>query len=369
MNKKLLIYVLMTLIVPTLTSELLSTFFEFNFGSPIVNVLILSLAIILLILIVELIVYFFPRFTGKSKAAISTKIKEISAPYKLPSGKPFYTEDSRLLAALASKDSYKKLPLLSYTFFFVVMVREYFSWIEFVNLTLLAKLGRELDIEVVIILESNESSLDSSTHRARDAARFKAEEETYKRIITSIFGGKVTIRSDSYYRKSDSKKYALEFHTLYVKRVLGYVRELEEGKIDYSALRHRFAYLEAIFPIICAADKNKSKEVLFILDRESSKETWSSAPLKDKIEKTGIYFINAATLDADESTGKNPVSMLNLLAPHIKIKEQLSVLSDKSKQTILYLLRAATDDYEQYDENKDVEITMIIQKIKAKYNI
>lgn len=365
-NKKFLIYALMALILPTLTSEMLAALFSFEFSSPFLGILCIAGAIVALIAGVELCLYFAPRWKGKTATSVAEEIAEISRPYTL-SGAPFYTPDARFLRDLAKKDADKKRPLASYSLFFVVMVREYFSWIDFVNLSFLAKLSKKTGIEATVILEGDENAMDSSVHRARSAARFRAEEENYKRIISAIFGGNVTLRSSLYYRHSDAKKYAFEFHTLYVKRFLGYIRQLERKEITYPILKHKLAYLESVFPVISTADRTGKRETVLILDRENSKTTWSESPLREKIEDTGVYFINAGTIPIPADSAAS--LFLDLLASHAEIKERLGAVDTGVKAVMRDLLRASIDDYEQYDSDVDVEIGILIQKIKAKYSI
>ena len=367
-NKKILIYALMALILPTLTSELLAALFSFEFSSPILGILLIAGIIVAVIVGVELCLYFAPRLKGTSVTTVAQKITESSLPYRLAGGAPFYTADERFLHELTKRDANKKRPLASYSLFFVVMVREYFSWIDFVNLSFLAKLSKRTGIEATVILEGDENAMDSSIHRARSAARFRAEEEKYKRIISSIFGGNVTIRSALYYRHSDAKKYAYEFHTLYVKRFLGYIKQLESGEITYSMLKHKLSYLESVFPVISTADKTRRRETVLILDRENSKSTWSESPLREKIEDAGVYFINAGTIPIPKDEGAAVLS-LDLLAPHVKIREQLEGIDDEVKCVMRELLRAAIDADDEYGGSMDEEIAILIREIKAKYGI
>ena len=365
-NKKILVYALMALILPTLTSELLSALFAFEFASPLFGILAIALAIAAVIAAVELFLYFAPRLKGKSAAVIAEEIAEISRPYTL-SGKPFYTPDERFLAGLAGRDATKKRPLASYSLFFVVMLKEYFSWIDFVNLAFLAKLAKRTGVAPVVILEGDEAAMDSSVHRARSAARFKAEEEKYRRIISSIFEGNVTVRDALYYRRSDAKRYAFEFHTLYVKRFLSYIRQLESGEITYPMLKHKLAYLESVFPVISTADRTGKRETVLILDRENSKKTWSESPLREKIEDAGVYFINAGTIEM--SAEDAAVLGVDLLASHKDIIDRLTPIGEEVKLVMRDLLRASLDEHEQYGGDLNAEIGILIEKIKSRYGI
>lgn len=370
-DKKIIVYVVGALVWQQIGNDLLAIYFSFNAGKWWLNLGIRVLLFAAAFVLLDAGMRLYTLFTQKSVDETVDAINAVGAQYQLPDGTALFqisqSGKKKLLRQLPGKRTTKK-----YRVFFVIPAKSYLSWMEFVYFDFLAKLKAKLNMEVVIALQSSEDALETGSFRARDAAAHEAEMEKCERIIRQIIGSDVQIKKDSYFKNREAKEYALEFHALFVEQMLQYTRMLEKGEIQYEAFKHKISLLESIFPIIALTAKGMKGDILFILDRANMHEIWQRDPLKQKVDNAPVCFVDGVTLrDSQGNAFKLSAKDGNIdfLASSRELKKQIADTPENLKQIIIKLLYACLQAEDAYDEAADVELHMLIQKLRSKYDL
>ena len=218
--------------------------------------------------------------------------------------------------------------------------------------------------------------MERGEFRARDASKYKKQAEKYEAFITNFFDGDVTIQHDTYFQQNEAKKYALDFHNLYIHRMLRYVKLLANGHISYLEFRHKLSILEAIFPVISICDKRKRGNFLFILDREDMHEILSEPPLSESLMRANYCFINATTIVGEDGNvvrlnNPSPEENIDLFSSNHTISHCIQQMPADVRSLAINLLGKCLDVAESdfFSDDPSTELTVIVQKLKTKYSI
>ena len=88
----------------------------------------------------------------------------------------------------------------------------------------------------------------------RDKEKYKRVHNKYADIACCVIDEDITIIDEEVFHRKNGKFFALNFHNVFVKQMLKYVKEFKEANrpiddMDYKLFNRRLSYIESVFPV------------------------------------------------------------------------------------------------------------------------
>ena len=298
---RILIFLIVSIVLP-MTAELITkTIGAELFGQEWIGLIIFIVVGVLIALAIDGIIRLIEQ---KKKAKISTSIvgiKKIGKRYRVPISdsefKPMFDvpeKEEDLAATLNGK--YR--PIIYYS----LSAKEYLNWIDYSYFCFMRDVKNALNCEVIVALHYNDKLRATNLTRETDLDSYKTICETYSGWVKKIIGDDVKILTEDEFYKKNPYDYAVDFHNIYVNKILEYVKLMDSStpddqRLDFEQFKRKLSYVESVFPIKEISSKYKKDKKVFVLDRVSFQEIWHNDETLNLIKKNNnIIFISATTL-------------------------------------------------------------------------
>ena len=124
--------------------------------------------------------------------------------------------------------------------------------------------------------------------------------KTQIKLIKNIIGDDVIIKTENKFYRENIKKYAEDYHNVYVSISLYYAKLIgtrDENDVEYTYknFKRKLSHIESSFPIWMMAEKNKHSRT-YVIDNKISQAIWDIEPLAEIRKSCGIYFIEVTDI-------------------------------------------------------------------------
>ena len=407
---KVISIVFTSFLVPAIVQFVNQNLLNFTFieDQPIFSFLIYCaffiVATIFIMGAIELVKIFFLKRDGFDKT--NEKIKEECEKFNFPN-KDTYVQMFTLPESNDvnhdDEERYRpnKNEMKSNTIYYSFSAKEYLNWIDYIYLNFIRKLKQKLKCKVVIGLhfpdEIKECKIKDGVNTDPNIynKKFKKICVYFKEIIKSIIGDDVIIKTENEFYKENVKKYAEDFHNVYVSTALYYAnlivgpKDSSEKEFTYKNFKRKLSHIESAFPIWMMSIKNKHSRT-YVIDNKFSQELWEMEPLAKIRTRNKINFIEVASLrdpyNDDMNTNRIDVhteaSVPNLSDPSDVLMEKLKNTNLGIKKMMLALLddnytnikdclipKVTTEETETENNEFNTKLYNVMTDIAAKYNI
>ncbi len=297
-------YAVMSIGLPKIISLIMSTLNNEFFSNEWITYVIFFGICILIAVLLELITYLIHQSKKEIVSDSVHKIDFIGDKYRIPLNGQVTDEEHiamfdvpKLEEELVAHFKGKYHPVIYY----LLSAKEYLNWIDFVYFSYLRDLKKKLKCEVIIALHYNDKLRTTKMNKETDIKRYNIICQWFSIVIRKIIGEDTRILKEDQFYKQNPKDYAVNFHNLYVTKILEYVEKMDENtpaeeRLNYTEFKRKLSYVESAFPIKEIASKYKRSKRLFVLDRETSQEIWKDSTLLSIKNESKMIFISAKTL-------------------------------------------------------------------------
>lgn len=402
---KIIIFVATSIIIPATVQFIGENLLNFKFleGHPTLAFVFYCAVFILLTLFIVSVIKLIKFLFVKKDLFEDTnnKIESVCSKYQYKSNfiadkeikselkKMYYLPDSNLNNLISNtkytnKDGKQKAK--SNIIYYGFSAKKYLNWIDFVYLNFLRKLKETLGCKIIIALhfpdyikeckidDTNDTDPNSFVNEFNNVVKYFSSQ------IKKIIGNDVIIKTENQFYRENVKKYAEDFHSVYVAYSLFYASKIGtivDGKeFMYKDYKRKLSHIESSFPIWMMSSKS-NRDRFYVLDNRFSNQIWDIEPLKSIRKANDIYFIEVTDLNNEQGQRLNvhkEGNCINLTDSELEIDRKIKLIdSVYEKKMMLRLLDegflSTSHYYEPHEETLDIELKNTINELIKKYNI
>lgn len=179
--------------------------------------------------------------------------------------------------------------------YYNVTAKRFLNWIDYLYLHLLNELSRECGARIIISLHVDEVLLKDGLYDERVKDNYLLLKETAANIIRKVVPNAQITDEFEYYLKAKNSMddYPEYFISTIISNINHYVRELEQGRINYDGFIRKESNILSVMPISVLSRKFRH---LFVLDYIGSFEVWKLQPYNQLKQQNNILFIACNTI-------------------------------------------------------------------------
>lgn len=313
-------------------------------------------------------------FKSRFKNAEGNLEDKIENMYSLPDSNKIMHESSNIYGNKNEKKE-AKTNIIYYGF----SAKKYLNWIDYVYLNFLRKVKDKLKCKVVISLHypdyikeckinDEQKGIDKDPNEY--VSEYKKVVNYFSHYVKKIIGDDVIIKTEDQFYKENVKKYAEDFHNVYVAMSLYYANKIGSeynGKVfTYKDYKRKLSHIESAFPTWMMGIKSKHDRV-YVLDNKLSQQIWDIEPLKTIRKEHDIYFIEVADLNNNQGLRLDvhkKGNCINLTDTESEIKRKIQVIDNAfEKQMMISLLDEGLLNSSSYRETSEVGIDQTLEQV------
>lgn len=355
-NFRYISYVVFSILIPGIISIFRDTIKSW-FGNEVLGFFAFVGICLVFAVIIEMI-YRFLHLSKKEKTKDTiVKINDIGDKYRIPldgvvseeKHKAFFSIPSQEEELAGSIDNGKKYRQIIY---YSLSAKDYLNWIDFTYFSYLRDIKKNLKCDIIIALHYDDKLRATKLTKPSDLDSYHRICEWYSACVKSIIGEDTKILYEDMFYKKNPKDYAVNFHNIYVNKLLQYcellAKKTNDGEeIDFEVFKRKLSYVESAFPIKEIAKKYRKSKRLYVLDRITSQEIWKDDALSIIKNDNKFLFIAASTLtypDGKFINVHNKEYVPNLTDSITVLKEKISNLDLHTKKLMFSLLSTNVDN-------------------------
>lgn len=275
----------------------------------------------------------------------------------------------------------KKQNIIYYGF----SAKKYLNWIDYVYLNFLRKLKEKLDCKIVIALHFPDDIKECKVKEGADKdpndyiSEYNKTFDYFSNFVRKIIGNDVVIYKENQLYKLNVKKYAEDFHNVYVSTVLYYGNKIGSDingeQFTYKEFKRKLSHIESAFPTWMMSLKSKHDRI-YVLDNKLSQQLWEIEPLKSIRREHNIYFIEVTSLckkNGERINVHNINNVCNLTDSESTLVRKISELDLETKQMMITLMDETlinTSDFiEPSEHGIDDKLLKVLKNCIALYNL
>ena len=358
-NFRYISYVLFSILIPGIISIFKDSIKSW-FGNEILGFFAFVGVCLVVALIIEVLYRLFHLSKKETTADTIVKINNIGDKYRIPvdgevsndKHQAFFTipsEEEELAGALDKGKKYRQI------IYYSLSAKDYLNWIDYTYFSYLKEIRKRLKCQIIIALHYNDKLRATKLTKPSDLDSYHHICEWYSKAVKSIIGEDTIIMyEDQFYRKNP-KDYAVNFHNIYVNKLLEYSEMLSNKKksgekIDFESFKRKLSYVESAFPIKEIARKYKKTKRLYVLDRITSQEIWKDETLSIIKKDNKFVFITASTLSYPDGKFINvhkKENVPNFTDSQAVLREKVMNLDTHTKKLMYSLLSTNIDNTQE----------------------
>lgn len=403
---KILVFLLTSILIPAAIQFISENFLEFQFleGHPFLSFLIYCAVFTTLTLLVVGAVKLVKFLSEKRDYFDETnvKIKAVCKQYSFKTRRKVndsVEESMDIMYNLADSNQLnhdsgnrysnekQKKEAKTNIVYYGFSAKKYLNWIDFVYLNFLRKVKEKLGCKIVVSLHypdyikeckinDEKNGLDKDPNEY--VTEYRKVVKYFSSYVKKIVGEDVIIKTEDQFYKENVKKYAEDFHNVYVAMSLYYANKIGQemnGKaFTYKDYKRKLSHIESAFPTWMMGIRSK-RDRIYVLDNKISQQIWNIEPLKTIRKENDIYFIEVTDLNnanGDRLDVHKKGNCINLSDTQIEIERKIKVIdSTFEKQMMVSLLdKDLENTYRDLsDANIDFTLGQVLHDIIKKYNI